>query len=469
METGSEEYFFLEGDCLLVTGARNAAIYQLSSGDVYAIDSVGRKILELTEQGTPISSVYPRIEKVPQKTEIADYLQRLETLRLGRFSPKPVLPPKTEIQPASFILKKVWLELTNRCNLRCVHCYADSSPRRDNGSLSLKQWQAVISEAARLGARWIQFIGGEPLLYGKRNLFKLIARAREAHYDVVEIFTNGTLLDDEYVSYFAEHRIRVALSVYSRRPEIHDKVTQSPGSFQRMIKNAEKLQERGVPSRFGLVVMNQNCQYEEETLEWLRTRFGDSYARSDVVRSTPGSRDQPMALLTPDLWKRRLRTSPVFPKATLEDFVRSKLGHSCLSGEICVQPNGMVYPCIMDRTHVLGSIAKSTLREVVEGAETQTIWGLSKDHICVCRDCEYRYACFDCRPLAVAVAEAMEQPQRGLFAKDPCCLYDPYKGEWGNVDEFMNKLVAKGLLEANRQTTKPKGGLTNVGNSQSHA
>jgi radical SAM protein with 4Fe4S-binding SPASM domain len=450
----SGDHFFLNSDCLLVSGAVNAAIYHLSTGDVYSIDGVGRQIVEMCEWGMPLSSIYPLMPKVEDKAEIIKYLQRLETLRLGNSTQNPVPPQKVQIQPPPYALAKIWLELTSSCNLRCVHCYADSLPRKDNCSLSLHKWQAVISEAASLGARWVQFIGGEPLLYGKRNLCQLILTARKARFGLIEVFTNGTLIDDEYVGFFAEHGVHIALSIYSKRPEIHDKVTESPGSFHRMMKNIEKLRHHGVPLRFGLVVMKQNLHYEEETLEWIRTWFGDVHVSSDIIRGTVGGRDRQMALLTPELWGRKLRTEPDFVKVTMDSFTRNKFGHSCLTGGICVQADGAVYPCIMDRTQPLGTVTESNLTDVVEGRATRAIWGLSKEQLPVCCDCEYRYACPDCRPLAVAMAEATGQPHQGLLAKDPCCLYDPYKGEWGDAGEFMDTVAKREPLTTRQESPR---------------
>jgi radical SAM protein with 4Fe4S-binding SPASM domain len=446
MTTGNGQYFSLNADCFLVTGAVNAAIYHLSSGDVYAIDSVGRTVLERIEQGFPVTDVYPDVPQISEPAEMLAYLHELEALGLGRFHNGPAQSTKIDLPPASFVLRKVWLELTVRCNLRCLHCYADASSQGENGALSLGQWQATISEAASLGAQWIQFIGGEPLLFGKQNLFALIARARESRFQIVEIFSNGILLDDECIEFFAEHGVQVALSVYAKQPEIHDQVTQCPGSFQRTMCNAEKLRNRNVPVRFSLVVMRHNSPYEQETLAWIQSKFDTTLACSDVIRCTPGGRGQQTGLLTPELWMRQLRTDPDFPRVDIDRFVQNKFGHPCLCGTICVQANGNVYPCIMDRTHVLGNVAKSNLGKIVSGPETRTIWGLSKDQIPACRDCEYRYACMDCRPLAIGMAEALEEPQQGLFAKNPCCLYDPYAGEWGNADEFLEKVAARGLL-----------------------
>ena len=60
-------------------------------------------------------------------------------------------------------LQFLWLELTNRCNLRCGHCYTDSHPgsgHRDR--LTTEDLESVLRQAYALGCRSVQFIGGEP-------------------------------------------------------------------------------------------------------------------------------------------------------------------------------------------------------------------------------------------------------------------------------------------------------------------
>ena len=59
----------------------------------------------------------------------------------------------------------MWLEITGRCQLRCVHCYADSGPESGHGTMTAADWKRVIGEAADAGVRMVQFIGGEPTLY----------------------------------------------------------------------------------------------------------------------------------------------------------------------------------------------------------------------------------------------------------------------------------------------------------------
>ncbi|MCP5103000.1 MAG: hypothetical protein GY950_06465 [bacterium] len=79
-------------------------------------------------------------------------------------------------------------------------------------------------------------------------------------------------------------------------------------------------------------------------------------------------------------------------------------------------------PCIMQRDDPSGNVKEIPLKDIING-ELQKYWSLSRDKISVCKDCEYRFVCKDCRPVSYG-------PTGQLEAKDPNCLYDPYKGKF---------------------------------------
>src|SRR5580658_702755 len=81
-------------------------------------------------------------------------------------------------------LSFLWLELTNKCNLSCAHCYAESGPRPSRKDvLTTNDYRRLLDEAAAIGCRAVQFIGGEPTLH--RGLPELIAHARVLGYENV--------------------------------------------------------------------------------------------------------------------------------------------------------------------------------------------------------------------------------------------------------------------------------------------
>ncbi|MEV0285643.1 radical SAM protein [Kribbella sp. NPDC050820] len=83
----------------------------------------------------------------------------------------------------------VWLEITEKCRLQCVHCYAESGPAGSHGVMEPADWIRVIDETAELGVGMVQFIGGEPTLHPA--LPQLLAHALAAGLKVEGVLELG--------------------------------------------------------------------------------------------------------------------------------------------------------------------------------------------------------------------------------------------------------------------------------------
>jgi len=180
-------------------------------------------------------------------------------------------------------LRFLWLELTNRCNLTCAHCYAESGPHPSRKhALTTADYKRLLEEAAALGCRAVQFLGGEPTLHG--GLPELIARARALRYEHVEVYTNGTVLPDTLLSCFVDNRVSMAVSVYADDPAVHDAVTRRIGSHRRTISNLQRMVTAGLDVRIGLIAMDVNKGRVDNTVSFLRG-LGIENVRVDVTRS----------------------------------------------------------------------------------------------------------------------------------------------------------------------------------------
>ena len=121
-------------------------------------------------------------------------------------------------------LRFLWLELTNVCNLHCAHCYAKVRPPPDRADvLSTADFERLLREAAVVGCRAVQFIGGEATLHP--GLPQLIARARDLGYEFVEVDTNATRLPPALLACFVRHSVSLAVSIYADEAAVHDTVT----------------------------------------------------------------------------------------------------------------------------------------------------------------------------------------------------------------------------------------------------
>ncbi|MCL5012032.1 MAG: radical SAM protein [Patescibacteria group bacterium] len=414
----------LNSNCFLVEGAINGALYDLESGHVYSIDNLSTQVLHQCEKKISLKQI--EADHLDSKLSIVDYLRSFEKLGVGRFLIDGEYVDKMKLIPPKRKIDLIWLELVHDCNQQCLHCFGSCPLRKSANqqyaaSLSLEKWKGIISEAYSLGARRIQFTGGEPMLFGK-NIFLLIMEAKAIGYEQIEMFTNATLFDDEDIKLLSQYNVRVATNIYSDQPSIHDKITGLKGSFYKTVTNIKKLQESGVCVSLATILMKQNESCIRDTVMFTE-KLGEteSLKHFDLVR--PVGRGKKNSVLSDNLVNWSLKKKPMFSKITMENFIRRKYGHSCWWGNIAITNDGLVLPCIMAREEVCGDLKVSSLHEIFDRDELVGLWKLSKDQIETCCDCEYRYACMDCRPLA--------KGESGNFlGKRLSCLYDPYRGVW---------------------------------------
>jgi radical SAM protein with 4Fe4S-binding SPASM domain len=418
---GSHRYFKLDDNCILVKGAKRSAIYDLNSGDVFSIDPVSGRIIGLLEDGKTLGEVVDSITEYNEQ-QISGYLGKMEENKLGAFCDNYTKRGELEFptEPEDK-LNFIWLELRENCNLTCRHCYSESESKgiKERDRLEFQQWKSVIQQAFEQGCRMLQFIGGEPLLYGQK-LFDLAEYARDIGYNTIEVFSNLNLMRDDWIELLVKYRMSVATSIYSARPEIHDLITTREGSFDKTMKVVKKLKERNIPIRYGVTVMKHNQDYVEETMDFLK-ELGAKNPGFDVARPCGRANDDQ---LVPNKYQ-YTRKNAHFMQVDKNEFIKRFRGNGCWQGKISITSTGDVMPCIMQRETPGGNVKKSPLKEIVNGG-MQKYWSLSRDKISVCKDCEYRYACRDCRPVSFG-------PTGQLTAKDPNCLYDPYQGVFLDV------------------------------------
>ena len=160
------------------------------------------------------------------------------------------------------------LEITSFCNLRCGHCYAESGPHRSQtGVMSRENWLRILQEAAELGCRDVQFIGGEPTLHP--DLPVMLETARRLGYRHVEVFTNATTLTPEMAALFARHQVLVAVSFYTPDAAVHEAITGGRGSFRRTIDGMRTAMAAGLKVRAGIIIMDQNRDQLPATIQFL--------------------------------------------------------------------------------------------------------------------------------------------------------------------------------------------------------
>ncbi len=147
----------------------------------------------------------------------------------------------------------VQMDLTYRCNERCIHCYLD---HEDHGELTLDEICNILSQLARAGTLFLTFSGGE--IFVRRDIFEIISHARKLQFDI-NLKSNGILIDLEKARRIRALGVRkVQLSVYSQRAEVHDGITKVRGSFERTLAAIRFLKSAGLNVQIACPLMKQN-------------------------------------------------------------------------------------------------------------------------------------------------------------------------------------------------------------------
>lgn len=105
----------------------------------------------------------------------------------------------------------------------------------------------------------------------------------------------------------------------------------------------------------------------------------------------------------------------------VKHFNESLFSNTCLSGKIAIDTDCNIKNC-PSSIEILGNINTTSLFDSINNLHLKKLWGIKKDQIDVCKDCEYRYACTDCRVFI--------EDKENIFSKPLKCTYDPYKGIW---------------------------------------
>jgi radical SAM protein with 4Fe4S-binding SPASM domain len=417
----------------LIAGAKRGALYDLKSGKVYSINQGALQLLLACKEDAVNKLLNVNS---PENKQYLNFLDNLTSKELGSFyyaDPGETSQRSLPEQPAK--LEFLWLELTSACNNKCLHCYTSSSPSpQDTDCVTHERWLSLISEARQAGATAIQLIGGEPLLYP--NWRELALKAHSEGYELIEIFTNATLIDDSCIEFFEKYNINIATTIYANNAEVHDQVTLHPGSFNKTITAVRKLVTANIPLRIASIIMKANEQ-EADNIMKLCAELGVTVTPPDVVRPTGRGDDKD---LLPSSYSKPPLKPPFYTNEYL--FTLSQKYHSCLMGKLAVTASGDVIPCIFARNQQCGNILTSSLQEILNGQKLQQCWYTTKDMVEKCKDCEYRYACTDCRPLA----QGSDSAKRWL-ACSVGCSYNPYTGIWEDANPKTAECILKNKEE----------------------
>lgn len=256
----------------------------------------------------------------------------------------------------------VQVELTTRCNHKCLHCYNHwRCVAQEDVTLTLDDVRKIIDNLRDSEVPNLLITGGEPMLYPD-TLIKSLEFGIAAGLKC-SVNSNLTLMTSEIAKNLKRLKVGILTSMLSFDSVLHDYVTTSEGSFDRLIGGIKLAQEYGIPISVNMVVMQLNADQIYKTGKFVHS-LGISGFTATKVHPAQGSTNFEKLKLPPEkiagIFDTLIRLNEEFglkvdslttyPTCLLKDmnrYGRFIWKRSCSAGKTgcTIGPDGQVRPC----------------------------------------------------------------------------------------------------------------------------
>jgi radical SAM protein with 4Fe4S-binding SPASM domain len=296
------------------------------------------------------------------------------------------------------------VEVTSRCNKRCIHCYIPNEKKNRGKDMELSLLLRVLDEARDMGTLQLTLSGGE--LFMHKDIDIILRHARKNDFSI-SILSNLTLLTDKHIELLKEiNPSLVQGSLYSMKAEEHDAITLVKDSFEKTKRAIEQLVVADIPVQISCPVMKLNRKSYKDVLIYannLRTKAYTDFimmAQTDYNTNNLAQRinlEETEELLSDMLQFDLETTLKLEPKSI--DIEKYKKMPVCGVGvdSICLTSNGDYYPCAGWQGMVVGNAYKQSLKEVWENSEhLKMLRTITNGSFSDCIVCEARDYCAMC-------------------------------------------------------------------------
>lgn len=338
-------------------------------------------------------------------------------------------------------------EISQRCNLSCVHCRAEGAMNKEKGPTT-EQAKAIIDDISSYAKPVLVLSGGEPLL--RKDIFELARYGTDKGLRMA-LATNGTLVTDRVAEKIKESGIKiVSISIDGSTPEVHDNFRGVKGAFEGAIRAARIFKKHGIPFIVNSSFTKRN-QHEIPKVYKLAKELGATAWYMFMIVPTGRGKELMEELISKEDYEEVLNWHYEMEKEEKEMFVRPTCApmyyrifrqrakeegikferrslnfstggsKGCIAGQLIALINykGDVYPCSYFPLKA-GNIYEKSFKEIWENSELFKQLRDFTNYRGKCGVCEYLKVCGGCRARAYTVTG-------DYLAEEPYCSYIPEK------------------------------------------
>lgn len=203
----------------------------------------------------------------------------------------------------------IHLNLTNKCNLKCIYCYADERSESKT-PLQFKDYINIIDSVNNINKNAeIVLTGGEPLL---ASYAVDVAEYAKKTGNQVHILSNGTLIDEDTAKQLAQVSDLIKISLDGSTPEIND-FHRGKGSLHKVLKAVELLLRHNAPLKISMTVTRENIG----DIKAMVSRFGSLLSFAPLFKAGRAKTNKRLTITGRQYYKALFSTKGVNPLSHL--------------------------------------------------------------------------------------------------------------------------------------------------------
>ena len=304
----------------------------------------------------------------------------------------------------------VVFEITDRCNLKCLHCYQENGEKEE---LSFHEIKVILDDLEKLGTMKVTLTGGEPLL--REDFIEIFFYCSQKGF-ATKLFTNATLLNAEHKKAFVKKPpFAVECSLYGASAKTHESISGVSGSFEKTLANIKWMAAKGTRVFVKSVVLCLNF-HEMEDLGRLCHGLGVPFFPTLRVFPScdPTRSPERWRVKTDDLMALRKMKSGFLKKHSDSDNKSGELICNAGREACCLDAEGKVYPCVALRWEC-GDLRKQSLPEIwFHSSVLRKIRSFHDQDFKGCVSCQWKRSCNFCPGMSFGEHGDMLLPSKEL-------------------------------------------------------
>lgn len=270
----------------------------------------------------------------------------------------------------NYVLRSLHIELTSRCNERCIHCYIPHEMKTVD--MSEDTFLRIVDSIKEMKIKSVTLSGGECMYHPRFIEYLRLLKNMGLR---VKLLTNLTLLNDEIIDILKTGLFSsVQTSLFSLDEKVHDSITQVPGSWKKTMANIDLLRKNNIVVDIASQCFSETMEGEKDLMLWCKDNGYKFILDWDIVGKINGDTDnlihrEKNLSKYKELFSLKASCDPSFCKTLYKgcypDYNVCTIGKSALA----ITCNGDVLPCVGFSSERLGNVNDTSINDIWNNSE----------------------------------------------------------------------------------------------------